>query len=298
MASNARNKTAETSTAGGVRRGRSNETTGRKLVTSSIASTNRPSKTVLRDQHAIPSHRTLSSSTVNRTLRPTQSVKPAVPLSKAASRPVRHDVPALSASRAPASTRSDALRIAAEAYSWQYMTATLQHVHKLTERSTLNSLQDRSNELAAEEALVADARVRFEAEQILEFCDELSDSQFSTELPELFQNFLRLASAHRESISSALKLSPDVLDATSIRRCNDCLLTIDNIIQQARHVESQATRLAKLCEGAQSRTHELLKSMLLVVHDQLVTLENARSLVECQKSNTRTRVQLESLLIE
>lgn len=55
------------------------------------------------------------------------------------------------------------------------MTASLNYAHQNTAEETLASLRDHSDSLAVEEAEVEDARVRYEAEQILELCDELAD---------------------------------------------------------------------------------------------------------------------------
>lgn len=55
------------------------------------------------------------------------------------------------------------------------MTATLVQTHDTTKEEALAFLQDHANSLAAEEAEIADARVRYDAERIIELCDELAD---------------------------------------------------------------------------------------------------------------------------
>ena len=54
------------------------------------------------------------------------------------------------------------------------MASTLEDVRRKTEKTVLATLERQSHELAAEEAAIADARIRFETERLLECYDVLS----------------------------------------------------------------------------------------------------------------------------
>ena len=70
---------------------------------------------------------------------------------------------------------SDTLQLAAQSCAWAYMTSSLEEELKRSGDSAQVALKVRRQELAAEEADIADSRVRYEAERMLDFYDELND---------------------------------------------------------------------------------------------------------------------------
>lgn len=70
-------------------------------------------------------------------------------------------------------TTPDALQQAAQAQSWLYMSASLENSYAATERSAAAALEQQRTELSAQEADIADARVRFDAERLVSFYQEL-----------------------------------------------------------------------------------------------------------------------------
>ena len=70
-------------------------------------------------------------------------------------------------------TTPDVLQQAAQTQSWLYMSASLANAYAAAERSAAEALEQRRAELSAQEADIADARVRFDAERLLNFYEEL-----------------------------------------------------------------------------------------------------------------------------
>ena len=112
------------------------------------------------------------------------------------------------------------------------MTSTLEAQFTKSRDTACAALEARSDELAAEEADIAESRVRFEAERLVDFYDELGDRQVGTTLHPLtkadavhrkvaedvatiirrFKNFERTMG---ETTASALRLTSLPLDETT-----------------------------------------------------------------------------------
>ena len=70
-------------------------------------------------------------------------------------------------------TIPDTLQQAAQTQSWLYMLASLESSFAAAERSAAAALEQRRAELSAQEVDIADARVRFDAERLVNFYEEL-----------------------------------------------------------------------------------------------------------------------------
>ncbi|TFY67645.1 hypothetical protein EVJ58_g1486 [Rhodofomes roseus] len=78
----------------------------------------------------------------------------------------------------------DALQQAGQIQAWLFMSATLESSYEAAERAATAALEQRRAELSVEEADMADARVRFEAERLIAFYEELMAPQVPRSLPE------------------------------------------------------------------------------------------------------------------
>ncbi|KAF5369609.1 hypothetical protein D9757_010462 [Collybiopsis confluens] len=75
---------------------------------------------------------------------------------------------------------SDPLQVAAQHYPWMYMTSTLDACFKDAEQTAENDLKTRSDALDKEEAEISEQRVRYDAEEAIEFYDELASDKVSS----------------------------------------------------------------------------------------------------------------------
>lgn len=91
---------------------------------------------------------------------------------------------------------SDTLHLAAQLQSWLFMSSTLETSFEASKQAANKELQARAVELSAEETNIADARIRFEAERLLDFYEELMDSSARTLFLDDDQPSLMTSSRH------------------------------------------------------------------------------------------------------
>ncbi|KAI0797088.1 hypothetical protein C8Q75DRAFT_225705 [Abortiporus biennis] len=113
----------------------------------------------------------------------------------------------------------DVLQIAAQLYSWYYMTSSLEKCRLSTQQNVSKLLQKRTAQLEAEEAEIADSRTRYEAEQILDFYDEISEERIASRLPVLVDGFIKHEETYNKTMKDALNvvhLKPSEFDQCNV----------------------------------------------------------------------------------
>ncbi|OBZ70120.1 hypothetical protein A0H81_09651 [Grifola frondosa] len=102
---------------------------------------------------------------------------------------------------------SDPLQVAGQVYAWQYMKSTLEGQLESSKVAAAKSLERRARELSVEEADVADSRVRFEAEHLLDFYEEIGDVEIAQEVPMIVTSFMKLEETCADVSSRVLQLA-------------------------------------------------------------------------------------------
>ncbi|KAI0082513.1 hypothetical protein K474DRAFT_1655303 [Panus rudis PR-1116 ss-1] len=188
----------------------------------------------------------------------------------------------------------DTMNILAQAYAWQYMTATTEDCYEKTRKSSLETLEASSRELSEQEDKIADARIRFEAERVLDFCDQLSDCKMQHLLPSFVQEFLRLEGWQKKLATDALYLSqsggPSV---ETLQRHHALLLELDTLEEDIDSLEGNRRSLLQ-AHKVDSRLRQLLGALCPLFEAWKVTQVEARTLVEISRDSCRTEVRLAS----
>ncbi len=123
------------------------------------------------------------------------------------------------------------------------MASSLEEELKKSSHVAHSALELRRKELAAEEEDIADSRIRYETERMLDFYDELSDrkvrplysrinslanpSKVAEEVAAIIQRFVSLEKVVGEATTAGLRLTSLPCDETTeVQRYNDALHTI------------------------------------------------------------------------
>ncbi|KAI0732861.1 hypothetical protein C8Q72DRAFT_70078 [Fomitopsis betulina] len=203
-------------------------------------------------------------------------------------------------------TTPDALQQAAQAQSWLYMSASLENSYAATERSAAAALEQQRTELSAQEADIADARVRFDAERLVSFYQELLTPEVAGAITSLVQAFL----THEEACSRTLAGALDLVERPAnerlrIRQFNDVLDELDRLLEDAAQLESSIIAIARgqaecVVETSDrpeqsGRLIPALLALLPVVRTRVANLECARTVAQSCKVNIRLATKAQSL---
>jgi len=192
---------------------------------------------------------------------------------------------------------TDDLQEASQAYAWLYMASTLDEARKKTEKTVLAALETRSQELAAEEEAIAEARTRFKAEQLLEFYDVLSHKE-APALRAVTEAFIRHEAKCADASSEALRLHETrPYDVNYLNSCINLLSQIDALIDAANRIESDIVKLPDIFTKDQSKMAPIIRGLLSLHCSRLITLTDSYRLVEGQKKSAQLHIELQSLEI-
>ena len=75
--------------------------------------------------------------------------------------------------------QTDAVQFAAQSCAWAYMSSTLEDELASSRALARRALEHKQNDLNTEESDITDSRVRYDAERLLEFYDELHEVEVS-----------------------------------------------------------------------------------------------------------------------
>ncbi|KAI1796094.1 hypothetical protein LXA43DRAFT_988311 [Ganoderma leucocontextum] len=125
------------------------------------------------------------------------------------------------------------------------MTSTLDVEFMKSKNAAREALDTRRNELAAEEADIAESRIRFEAERLVDFYDELVDRQVAEEVATIILRFKDFERTVGETTAAALRLASFPLDETTdVSQYNIMLNHVDSLEDVCQELETQVLRLS------------------------------------------------------
>ncbi|KAH9948784.1 hypothetical protein B0H21DRAFT_214254 [Amylocystis lapponica] len=170
------------------------------------------------------------------------------------------------------------------------MSSTLEtHLNTAT-RAAHSALEARAKELATDEADIADSRIRFEAERLLDLYEELANPAVASDLPRIVKTLMDTDNACSEAFSTALELRL-ALPTTSTNFVQYSLQ------QGALQLESSILSIVNSSPSSKTRVMAVLEAMLRIVRAHNVNLTSARSLLLVCKDNARLRLCSESLQV-
>ncbi|KAL0576166.1 hypothetical protein V5O48_005807 [Marasmius crinis-equi] len=205
----------------------------------------------------------------------------------------------------------DPLQSAAQAYSWAYMTRTLDDTLETAEVAALKELNTRSERLRLEEAEISERRFRYDAEKDIEILDSLAMEEFK-KIPDVIHRYFINGKACSRVMNGALRLSMAIKDPIPLEDggrglidvFNDCIERIDALILETAEVQDACNILARLVSGLPdtSRNENCSASgaigyTLPVLNSRGRNLRVARSLMETTKLNWCRQVAVASSLL-
>ncbi|KAH8096703.1 hypothetical protein BXZ70DRAFT_945766 [Cristinia sonorae] len=215
--------------------------------------------------------------------------------SSSTSQPSRVTKPAAPASTVKSNPGGDDLLNAAQTLAWSFMSAKLEDEHGKAEKAIMAAFEARSLELDAEEEAVADARVRYETEQLLEFYEVLSHKE-APALRAVTKSFLQHEARCSDVSRKVMRLdnAPDY-DLVFLHTCNLLLVLIDEQLESASRLESDIVELPDVFYQEPSRLNAVLQGLLSMVRSQKDTLLESRLVVQAQKKIAYMSLELQSL---
>ncbi|TBU41469.1 hypothetical protein BD309DRAFT_898092 [Dichomitus squalens] len=233
-----------------------------------------------------PSSRVRATTTVKGTLpgaaSNTSSSRPPSAASKEHTRPRAQEV-------ASVSEHSEALQGAAQSCAWKYMASTLEVEFENAENIARATLNTRRDELAAEEADIAESRVRFEAERLIQFYDELGDREVADEIATIVLRYKRLEKTVSETTAAALQVSSLPLDEiTHVSQYSNVLDQIESLEDECRELEVLVHSLLTTTTSFRSdKLPTVLRDISDIIAGHAENAACARDVVQCSKENYR-----------
>ncbi|KAI0751089.1 hypothetical protein C8Q80DRAFT_1155476, partial [Daedaleopsis nitida] len=178
------------------------------------------------------------------------------------------------------------LQTAAQSCAWTYMSTSLEDELQRARTTALGTIEARRRELAAAETDIAESRIRFEAERLLDFYDELDDKKVAAEITTLISRFKAVERSISETTSAALRLVSLPLDHTThISRYNEVLNTIDSLEDECQGLEAQVGCLSTTISANEGRLPPLLSDISTLLVGYLESVASAKGVVELCKEN-------------
>ncbi|KAI0776155.1 hypothetical protein BD413DRAFT_526869 [Trametes elegans] len=192
---------------------------------------------------------------------------------------------------APSKTHPDELQVAAQTCAWSYMASTLDETLEFGRTSARVALERRQDELEADEADIADSRVRYEAERLLEFYDELCDMKVAEELAATILRFKQVEKRVGEVAVQTLRTTSLPLDdnthVTLYTQLSDTLGVLEAECGQLR--QRMHTIISILPLGGK-QLPRLLRYLLEIVRGYEENVVSAKEVVQCCRENYRMGV--------
>jgi len=220
---------------------------------------------------------------------------------------------------------TDPLHLAAQVYSWTYMSSTLDACFKSAEEAANKDLETWNKELATEEAEISEQRQRLDAQRAIEFYDELGSELFLNEVPAIMQQFHSHGNSCAKIDTEALNLAAcdqgNAEDDEPLRVYSQMLDDIEELQNEAASLQNSITRLTEQAlatpdksqkedEGvngngddssspeansARQQIISIFAACLPVLKARIANLSMAQELVDSELENARLSLQMESL---
>ncbi|KAG7447654.1 uncharacterized protein BT62DRAFT_930680 [Guyanagaster necrorhizus] len=189
------------------------------------------------------------------------------------------------------------------------MSSTLDACFKGAEAAAKKDLEAKAKELEAEEANISDERIRFEAERLIEFYNELASDKFAKEAPIIMQKFLSHGDSCTECESEALRISSQDFDLdytegpSPLTILNSMLEKLDRLQDEAIELKTRISDLDppgndgenEESTAARAQIIPLFSACLPVLRARTANLAVAQQLIEGVKENYSVTLHLKML---
>ncbi|KAL1939982.1 hypothetical protein VTO73DRAFT_9317 [Trametes versicolor] len=192
------------------------------------------------------------------------------------------------AESAPPPGPPDTLQLAAQSCAWSYMTSTVEEGLSSGRAAAQGAVKKRREELDVEEADVAESRVRYEAERLLDFYDELNDTKVAEEVAAIIMRFREVEGNLAEATTRTLRLtSAPMDDTTHVTQYTGLLDTLDALEAECQNLRAQVNSLTDTAQTSDKRLPQLLRNLYDILERHEENVGRAKEVVQCCKENYR-----------
>ncbi|KAI0677248.1 hypothetical protein C8Q78DRAFT_1001857 [Trametes maxima] len=168
------------------------------------------------------------------------------------------------------------------------MTSTLEDGLASASNAAQASLERKQNSLNAEEADIAESRVRYEAERLLNFYDELGDRKIAEEVATMILRFQRVEINVGEATSQALQVASLPLDDTThISQYTQLLDTLDLLETECQRLGMHIHSLALAAPSDGGKLPQLLNSLAEILRGHEDNVGCAKGVVQSCRETYR-----------
>ncbi|EIW61587.1 uncharacterized protein TRAVEDRAFT_69909 [Trametes versicolor FP-101664 SS1] len=168
------------------------------------------------------------------------------------------------------------------------MTSTVEEGLSSGRAAAQGALKKRREELDAEETDIAESRVRYEAERLLDFYDELNDTKVAEEVAAIIMRFKEAEHDLAEAIAQTLRLTSAPLDDTThVTQYTGLLDTLDALEAECQNVRAQVNSLTDAAQPSERRLPQLLRNLSDILEGHEENVGSAKEVVQCCKENYR-----------
>ncbi|TBU33036.1 hypothetical protein BD311DRAFT_653203 [Dichomitus squalens] len=169
------------------------------------------------------------------------------------------------------------------------MTSALEVEFEKAENIARAALNARKDELAAEEAGIAEGRVRFEAERLIQFYNELGDREVAEEVATIVLRYKKLERTVGETTAAALHVASLPLDETThVSQYSNILDQIESLEDECRELEVLVHSLLTTTTSFRGDTlPTVLRDISVIIAGHAENAACARDVVQCSKENYR-----------
>ncbi|KAI0650436.1 hypothetical protein C8Q79DRAFT_900519 [Trametes meyenii] len=168
------------------------------------------------------------------------------------------------------------------------MTSTLEDGIVSGSTAARASLERKQDILHTEEADIAESRVRYEAERLLNFYDDLSSHKIAEEVVALILRFKRVENSVGEATSRALQaVSLPLDDTTHISQYTQLLDTLDLLETECQRLGMHIRSIALDIPTDGSKLSPLLISLAEILRGHEDNVQCAKSVVQSCKETYR-----------
>ncbi|KDQ64215.1 hypothetical protein JAAARDRAFT_187575 [Jaapia argillacea MUCL 33604] len=197
-----------------------------------------------------------------------------------------------------AHTNNDALQIAAQLFPWLLMTSSLDKVAQQAESASKSAIKSLANELSAEEAEISGQRIRFDAERLISFYEELAAGETSQFISSTMESLVRHETDSSKAMDDTLKISniddSQINNSHPFRNLQELLDRLDRLTREASQLEHSIAHILAHHNRNPSYVKPVFEVYLPILRSRTENINSARQLVLATKDTLALRLRIAS----
>ncbi|EPQ59042.1 hypothetical protein GLOTRDRAFT_125358 [Gloeophyllum trabeum ATCC 11539] len=198
--------------------------------------------------------------------------------------------------------QSDTLQVAAQLYSWLYMNNSLKKAHDFSNAAAREAIESFRRRLQEEESDISDRHIRFEAERLIAFLEELASSEIAADVAWVIRGLMKHEEETTPLLAEALTLAGhgvrNIDYVSPMHRLNDLLSDLARLRTKSTTLETALHRILSRHHREESYLKPVLQAYLPVLHARADNLDTATELILDIKENIGMWLERESLVLD